>query len=393
MVGCVEQDRDCRATLEQTGWPLAEVRDIHAVDPCDLLAEFGLAAGEVALLAGGPPCQPFSKSALWATGEVSRMRDPRASTLRAYFTVLEAALPAVMLLENVRGLTYTRAGGGKKREEALDLLQSELARINRRHATSYVPQILHLNAVDYGVPQRRERVFVVAARDGSSLLEPPPTHGPAAAPSQDGEAAPRHATAWDAIGDLDGSPGHSELAPRGQWADLLPSIPEGCNYGFHTPRGDGEPLFGWRTRYWSFLLKLAKNQPAWTIQAQPGPATGPFHWRNRRLSVREMARLQTFPDTHEFSGSYESVRRQIGNAVPVVIGELIGREIERQILGIRRSGTIAMISPPREDCPPPEPVRQVPRKYVHLRGQHAAHPGTGKGPGARRRASSVTSSR
>ena len=85
---------------------------------------------------------------------------------------------------------------------------------------------------------------------------------------------------------------------------LLPTIPEGQNYLWHTERGGGEPLFGWRRRYWSFLLKLAKDLPSWTIQAQPGPATGPFHWDNRRLSVREMARMQTFPDNVVIKGEY-----------------------------------------------------------------------------------------
>ena len=85
------------------------------------------------------------------------------------------------------------------------------------------------------------------------------------------------------------------LTVGGKWADLLPTIPEGQNYLWHTNRGGGSQLFGWRTRYWSFLLKLAKNLPSWTIQAHPGSSIGPFHWRNRKLSVPEMCRLQTFP--------------------------------------------------------------------------------------------------
>ena len=65
---------------------------------------------------------------------------------------------------------------------------------------------------------------------------------------------------------------------------------------WHTNRGGREPLFGWRTRFWSFLLKFKKDQPSWTIQAQPGPATGPFHWWcNRHLTAHELCRLQTFP--------------------------------------------------------------------------------------------------
>src|SRR6185312_12245754 len=110
---------------------------------------------------------------------------------------------------------------------------------------------------------------------------------------------------------------------RGKWADLLPSIPPGMNYLWHTDRGGGEPLFGWRRRYWSFLLKLAPDQPSWTIQAQPGPATGPFHWDNRRLTGREMARLQTFPDDIQITGSLADAQRQIGNAVPSLLAEVL----------------------------------------------------------------------
>ena len=125
----------------------------------------------------------------------------------------------------------------------------------------------------------------------------------------------------------------SKLNPTGKWAGLLKSIPEGKNYLWHTPRGAGEPLFGWRTRYWSFLLKLAKDRPSWTIQAAPGPATGPFHWKSRLLSIEEVARLQTFPIDYEFTGDRRSMLRQIGNAVPCAIGELLGLEIRRQLLG------------------------------------------------------------
>lgn len=385
VAGCVELDEDCRRTLTQTGWPLAAVGDILSIKPTALLEEFGFKQGEITLLAGGPPCQPFSKSSLWVNGEVRGMRDPRSRTLMAYCAVLEAALPMAMLLENVRGLTYSVRPGDRREQEALDVLTDELVRINERHGTSYVPQVLHLNAADYGVPQSRERVFVFAARDGMWLTEPEPTHGPKSRPIATGEVRQRHATAWDAIGDLDNDRPPQDTTARGQWADLLPSIPEGCNYAFHTPRGDGEPLFGWRTKYWSFLLKLAKNRPAWTIQAQPGPATGPFHWRSRRLSVREMARLQTFPDNHEFSGGYDSARRQVGNAVPVAIGELVGREIRRQVLGQRPRRRLTTIPELRDDCPAPEPVQPVPEKYLHLRGSHPPHPGPGNGPRARLR--------
>lgn len=377
VAGCVERDRDCCKTIEaNTDWRLAQEGDIELIDPASLLREFDLRPGDVTLLAGGPPCQPFSKSGQWVNGKPGQMTDPRARTLHAYFEILEAALPRVMLLENVKGLV-ARPKQGSTEEHALDILASTLEKINERQGTGYQPAIVHLDAADHGVPQRRERVFVVASRDGGLFDAPEPTHGKRA-----GEGGHRLTTAWDAIGDLDSKDWCESLIPTGTWAELLPSIPEGRNYLFHTPKGDGEPLFGWRRKYWSFLLKLAKDQPSWTIQAQPGPATGPFHWRSRKLSVREMARLQTFPDDHEFVGGYQSARRQVGNAVPVAVGELLGLEIRRQLLGDDLERTLPTLPRQRDDCPPAEGPARVPRRYLKMRGDHDDHPGAGQGPRA-----------
>src|SRR5947209_3596451 len=99
IVGCVEADRDCRATLAANrSWRLLEPVDIHAHRPNDILTAFGLRSREATMLSGGPPCQPFSKSGQWRNGAPTRMRDPRARTLQAYLNVLEAALPDYMLL-------------------------------------------------------------------------------------------------------------------------------------------------------------------------------------------------------------------------------------------------------------------------------------------------------
>lgn len=380
VAGCVELDADCRRTLQanRPGWALVEPGDILTIEPKDLLAQLGVMPGDLALIAGGPPCQPFSKSSFWLTGEAPGMSDPRAETLRAYLRVLDEALPRAMLLENVKGIGFV----GKDRaaeEQALEFLELQLAQINRRHGTAYHASVLHLDAADYGVPQHRERVFVFASRDGDVLTEPPATHGPRA------QSGTRLTTAWDALAGLDVE-GTDELRPRGRWADLLPSIPEGQNYQWHTPRGGGEPLFGWRTKFWSFLLKLAKDRPSWTIQAQPGPATGPFHWESRRLSVSEMAALQTFPSGYEITGSYGAARRQLGNAVPSALGELLGNEIRRQVFGHRVSSNLSLIPEQRDDRPPPGAPAAVPAHYLALRAEHAAHPGTGKGPAATKRA-------
>jgi DNA (cytosine-5)-methyltransferase 1 len=242
--------------------------------------------------------------------------------------------------------------------------------------------VIALNAADYGVPQSRERVFIIASRDGKQFNLPEPTHFDPE--KSQGEGLP-HLTAWDAIGDLDVDIWSDDVKPSGKWADLLPTIPEGQNYLWHTNKMGGMPLFGWRTRFWSFLLKLAKDKPSWTIQAQPGPATGPFHWKGRLLSVRELARLQTFPDDYRFAGDRRAAHMQIGNAVPPAIGEFFGLEIRRQFFGERVRRKLKLIPEKRTDCPPPENPKAVPKKYLSLSGAHDAHPGTGRGPGAQKR--------
>jgi DNA (cytosine-5)-methyltransferase 1 len=232
---------------------------------------------------------------------------------------------------------------------------------------------------------------MIAVRDGGQISLPRATHDALPVNGNSRRKLLPFATAWDAIGDLDNKNWDRMLAMGGKWRDLLPSIPEGANYKWHTPRGGGEPLFGWSTRYWSFLLKLAKDKPSWTLLAQPGSATGPFHWRNRKLSIEEMCRLQTFPRGYNICGSYRSAQSQVGNAVPSAIGELIGLEIRRQVFGGRPRRKLSLIPQLRERCPPSEPVKKVPSKYFFMRGDHPAHPGAGMGPSAHKRNTSMVS--
>lgn len=367
---CVEVDPDARATIaaNHRSWRFSDPCDIHACEPAALLRQAGLDKRAVRLLTGGPPCQPWSKSAQWRVNGAARLGDPRARTLRAYLDVVEAVLPEVVLLENVDGLV------SRTRDDGLSLIRGRLSEINRKHRTCYGLQILRVNAADYGVPQHRARAFLLAHRDGAELTLPPATHGPG--------RVSRFRTAWDAIGHLDTTPWATELAPSGKWARLLPSIPEGKNYLWHTNRDGGLPLFGWRTRYWSFLLKLAKHQPSWTLQADPGPATGPFHWRNRELSIDELSALQTFPPAYKIVGTRRSAIRQVGNAVPCAVGEILGLEIRRQLFGEKRvRRRLRLIPEERHDRPRAHPRQAVDPEYFHLQARHPDHPGHGLGPG------------
>lgn len=345
-------------------------RGIEDVKDGELLECIGTKAVDVVI--GGPPCQPFSKSGFWARGDVARFDDPRAKTTFEHFVrVMRLVTPRAFLLENVSGLAL------QGRDEGLQYLDRHFKDLGYRTSHKI------LDAADFGVPQARERLFMIGVRgpDAHTNFEFP-------APQFGGEGQPAHRTAWDALWDLKTPDDGDDLRVRGRWGNLLKTIPEGHNYLHHTARGEGDDLFGWRTRYWAFLLKLSKKRSSWTITAQPAQANGPFHWDSRRLSRRELARLQTFPDDYSFEGNLAEAQRQIGNAVPPLLAEIFAREIRRQLLAHPRTSlepTLLQALAQTKPVPTPH-VRILPVEYRDLVKKHAAHPGTGKGPGAKRRA-------
>lgn len=354
--------------------------DIHNLPSSEIARIGGFTEGEPSLLIGGPPCQPFSKAAYWSQGDTKRLNDPRADTLTAYLRVLRDLKPKAFLMENVFGITY------KGKDEAITLLKDIIRNINLEEGTNYNFNLGVINAADFGVPQIRERVFIIGSREGLEFTFPAPTHSNPDTENFDLFSLEPWITSWDAIGDLQHL-SHPELRATGKWGELLPSIPEGKNYLHHTNRGSGVPLFGWRTRYWSFLLKLAKDKPSWTIQAQPGSAIGPFHWKNRRLSTRELCRLQTIPDSYEIKGGRTEVQRQLGNAVPSLIGEILGNEIKRQFFNYPPESSLKLLQPRNMEKFKKQATLPVHQKYMKLIGDHVDHPGTGKGPKALRKVS------
>lgn len=357
--------------LNRPEWGVIE-DDIHNITSEDILRAANLEPGEADVLIGGPPCQPFSKSSYWVSGDARRLDDPRADTLTAYLRVLRDTQPKAFLLENVYGLIY------EGKDEGLQHLLEGVHSINQATGTNYKVTWKMLNAAQYGVPQTRERVFLVASRDGKMFQFPSATHRDPEKADLLVELEP-YRTAWDAIGDLPQHPNEPFLEMGGKWAALLPTIPEGHNYLWHTNRGGGEQLFGWRTRYWSFLLKLAKNRPSWTIQAQPGSSIGPFHWCNRKLSSRELCRLQTFPDDLEFDCGRADVQKMLGNAVPSLLAEIIAREIRTQLFDDKTDlGPLKLMPPVREPVPDAEPIAPLPHHYRAMVGNHPDHPGESK---------------
>lgn len=392
-VAAIEMDQEAIATLRSASnkhwWENSTVVNSRVEELSDEEIRSLVPKEEsLDILIGGPPCQPFSKSAFWHSAGAKGLEDPRAEGLTQYLRVLELTRPQAFLLENVPGIKFSSSDAGIK------FLEKNLERLNRSTGQNYSFSVAELNAADFGVPQTRKRVFVVGCNDGAIFRFPSPTFFPLAGLSssdlfqaefeQPDVANASFLTAWDAIGDLQGD-NNPDLAVKGKWAALLPSIPEGENYLFHTSRGAGVELFGWRTRYWNMLLKLAKNRPAWTITSQPGPAIGPFHWENRRLSVAEMLRIQTFPSTYRIEGSLRSAQKQLGNAVPSLLAEKLAIEIRRQFFGERITALWApsLAVGRRRPLPPPAMPSPVSPEYVSQIRERAAHPGTARGPAAR----------
>jgi DNA (cytosine-5)-methyltransferase 1 len=276
----------------------------------------------VDLLVGGPPCPPYSKSRFYRKEKPRALQDDVAwETMNGYLETLRLLTPRAFLLENVHGFAY------KVHREALDYIVGAAAEIGYECAWQVV------NAADYGVPQIRERFLLVGTLDGGFAF-PEGTHSKNA----DGDLRRRGFQPWrtagDVLRDLDTEENADDEGhfAGGQYHDLLREIPPGHNYLYFTEkRGHPDPQFRWRSRYWSFLLKLSPDLPSWTIQARRSNNMGPFHWRNRILRIAEIKRLQTFPDDWVLAGTVEQQWRQIGNAVPPILAERFGHALAEHL--------------------------------------------------------------
>lgn len=358
-VGCLETDHDAQLSLKANRgdqWPLLGDGDvtIASVELCS--RDLGLAIGELDLLAGAPPCQPFSKAAQWTPTARLGADDARAECLDHFFRLARRLQPRALLLENVPGFVQ----GPTSEVSKLRRLAEELS---RAVDADYRLEWRIINAADYGVPQVRRRTFVVITRDGEFEWPKP---------------AIARRSAWDALHDAPVD--QATTAPRGKWSELLPTIPPGQNYQWHTNRGGGYPLFGYRTRYSSFLRKLHPDQPAPTIAGTIGPANGPFHWENRPLTVWERKRLQSLPSDWKIEGNAYSQVKQVGNATPPLLAESIGRALVQFLGGSVPRCRSLTIPRARSEYSLPPLRDDLPTKYSNLVGDHVDHPGTGKGP-------------
>lgn len=321
----IDKNSSCCETLRAnfSGRKAIIEKDIRSVTGKEILREGGLEKDEVDIIVGGPPCQTFSKT---NNGDRKGIRKGEGKLYREFVRLVRELRPSAFLFENVPGLRSSNGG------EALDIILRDMKGIG---SGEYKAKSEVLNAADFGVPQKRRRLFIFGLRGCKEPEFPRKTH------CKDPDKKPGlkpYRTSGDAIGDLDDGvdrKGAKEIG--GKWGHLLDDIPPGENYLYYTEKRkkeyghDHKVLFKWRSRFWTFLLKLDPEEPSSTIQAQPGKYVGPFHWRNRRLTVKEKKRLMTIPNNWEIKGSKAEKDRQIGNAVPPDLAEVLAKSIANQI--------------------------------------------------------------
>lgn len=270
---------------------------------------------EKLILVGGPPCQPFSKAGYWVTHDNRLGSDDPRNMVGNYLRMVSEFRPDGFLLENVESLLHP------KHRHVVDEILETLDKLGY-HALVY-----KANATEFGVPQKRKRIFIFASRK-PILSTPTPTHAEKTDDLFVDKKPIERVIDW--IGKFN-KPEYfekEEVALGKTYYHELTQVPPGENYIALTEKsGYPHPKFVANKRFWNFLLKLHPELPSWTIAAQPGPWVGPLHWENRRLRVPEIAAIQTFPEDYIFIGSRREVQRQIGNAVPPLLGKAMVKHL------------------------------------------------------------------
>lgn len=260
-----------------------------------------LGNNEIDVLVGGPPCQGFSTIGNRVSSDETKRtkHDDRNSLFKEYIRILNHIRPKFFLMENVRGL-LTRDGA-----RIFEEIKKQFAQ------TGYKYNYILLNAADFSVPQVRERIFFYGTRLDVKFTSPTPTHGGCLLP---------YKTVNDAICDLaikkDGEvPNHYALKHGIINIERYKLIPEGGRL----PESN-LPSELYRKNFGNTFKRLHRNNPSLTMV--PGHNAFPIHpWLNRSLTVREAARIQTFPDDYIFCGPRQKQCMQVGNAVPPIMAQ------------------------------------------------------------------------
>lgn len=314
VISSTDFDADCVETLkanEMFGNTKVFEGDLHNIDS-DIFKNCVIEHNpKKFIVIGGAPCQPFSKAGYWVGNQTRRgINDPRATLVDEYLRVVVDIQPDGFVFENVESLLHPT--NKIIVEKFLEIVEEN----------GYTCKIVRANALDYGVPQKRKRLFILGTKGSFKSEEPRKTH---CDPSKcDALGLKPYVNVGEVMQgfDTDEYFEEYEVAKGGTYYDDLCQVPPGQNYKALTAwAGYPNPKFVADKRFWSFLLKLSPDIPSWTITAQPGPWVGPFHWDNRRLRAPEAAAIQTFPRGYKFCGSRRSVQKQIGNAVPPLMGK------------------------------------------------------------------------
>ncbi|MGC8988197.1 DNA cytosine methyltransferase [Infirmifilum sp.] len=311
--------------------------DIKGFSTADILKEAGLRPGEVDIITGGPPCQPFSPA-----GKRQSLKDPRAAPLMDFIRVVREARPKVFVMEEVPGILSARVRHVPIRERgkrpltpdeepgsAWRVVLEELGKTGYRVAWKV------LNAADYGTPQVRERVIIIGVRPDLKRLPafPEPTHSKEPAVLF-GVLRPWLTIAEALVGIRDHA-GFTPLPPKyaryigyvppgGNWRQIPDELKsEAMNAAYHASGGR-----------MGFYRRLTWFEPSPTLVTSPTmKATMMIHpWEDRPLSVREYLRLQGFPDDWRVVVSVQSAYRLFGEAVPVPLARAIAGAIRDRIL-------------------------------------------------------------
>ena len=326
---CVEMDHWAAETIRiNTSIPVIE-RDINDVSSEDILKISGLKKGNIDLVVGGPPCQAFSTA-----GKQRGFSVIRGGCIIQFIRVVSDLKPKYFILENVRGILSAKLNAVPEAYKEYDSIKMESGSVlklvlNEFNKLGYSISYALLNAANYGVPEKRERVVMIGHL-GDRVPIPAPTHSESGA-----FGTKKWVSLRDSIGDLQGKP-MRYIPLRSRMEKYMKLIGEGENWTKLDPAvakeamGKAYVLSGGKT---GFLRRLSFDEPAPTLVTSPTmPATQLCHPKELRpLSVEEYARIQQFPDTWIFEGRIESIYKQIGNAVPVGLGKAVGNQIIRHI--------------------------------------------------------------
>ena len=325
VVSSTDIDSDCIQTLKQN--EMFEDTDIiegdlHQIDSSVFRAILDKHEYKKFVVIGGAPCQPFSKAGYWV-GHTTRkgINDPRATLVNEYLRVVVDLHPDGFVFENVESLLHPTN----------KVIVDRFIEIITEQGYKY--KIIKANALDYGVSQKRHRVFIIGTLGDFKSDAPAKTH---CSPDKCEETGLLpYVNVGEVIKGFDGPEFFEpeEVTENGTYGQDLKEIPPGMNYKALTAwYGYPNPKFVAEKRYWSFLLKLSPDMPSWTVTAQPGPWIGPFHWDNRRLRVPELAAIQSFPRDYKFYGTRRSIQKQIGNAVPALMGKAMINYLKESLL-------------------------------------------------------------